>query len=50
MQHALTLSPLTQYVFVEGAGEVDVNQLSMVQGQTQDLTCKPEVVQMVWVH
>lgn len=40
----------TQYVFVEGAGKVDVHQLSVVQSQTQDLTCKPEVVQMVWVH
>ena len=34
----------TQYVFVEGAGEVDVDQLAVIQSQTQDLTCKPEVV------
>lgn len=40
----------TQYVFVEGAGEVDVDQLTVVQGQAQDVTRKPEVVQVVWVH
>lgn len=46
----ICLHSFTQYVFVEGAGEVDVDQLSVVQSQTQDLTCKPEVVKVVWVH
>lgn len=39
----------TQYVLIEGAGEVYIHQLAMVQGQAKDLTCKPEVIQMVWV-
>lgn len=46
----MCLCSFTQNVFVEGAGEVDVDQLSVVQSQTQDVTCKLEVVQMVWVH
>lgn len=41
---------LTQYVFVEGAGEVDIDQLSVIQSQTEDLSCEPEVVKVVWVH
>lgn len=35
---------LTQNVFVEGAGEVDVDQLSVVQRQTQNVTRKLKVV------
>lgn len=45
-----TRHPPTQDVLVEGAGEVDVDQLSVVESQAQDLTSKPEVVQVVWVH
>ena len=41
---SLSCVHFTQYVFVEGAGEVDVHQLSVVQSQTQDLTCEPEIV------
>ena len=36
--------------YVEGAGEVDVDQLTVVKSQPQDLTRKPEVVQMIRVH
>lgn len=50
ISHHHQYPPHTQDVFVEGAGEVDVHQLSVVQSQAQDLTCKPEEVQMVWVH
>lgn len=46
----MCLCSFTQYVFVEGASEVDVDQLSVVQSQTQDLSCEPEVVQVVWIH
>lgn len=34
-------------MFVEGAGEVDVDQLPVVQSQTENLTRKLEVVQMI---
>lgn len=41
---------VTQDVFVEGAGEVDVDQLAVVESQAQDLTRKAEVVEVVRVH
>lgn len=37
-------------MLVEGAGEVDVDQLSVVERQTQDLTSEPKVIQVIWVH
>lgn len=40
---------VTQYVFVKRASEVDVHQLAVVEGKTQDLTSKSEIVQMIWV-
>lgn len=40
----------TQDVFVEGTGEIDINQLPVIQSQTQDLAGKSEVVQVVWVN
>lgn len=47
---ALRVECVTQNVLVKGACEVDVHQLPMIEGQTQDLTSKPEVVQMVWIY
>lgn len=46
----LRVECVTQYVLVKGACEVDVHQLSMIESQTQDLTSKSEVVQMVWIY
>lgn len=39
----------TQYVLIERAGKIDVDQLAVIQSQSKDLTSKSEIVQMVWV-
>ena len=49
MRHCVCVC-VTQDVLVEGAGEVDVDQLPVVQCQAQDLTSKLEVVQVVRIH
>ena len=48
--HIVSSAGPTQNVLVEGPGEVDIEELLVVDGQSHHPTSKTEVAEVVWVH